>query len=121
MLFGPDTLAEVPITGDGAPGVRLSGIVDRLIVGEGVVTAVDYKTNRLVPKRPEDVPDGLLRQMGAYAHLLDLVYPGHEIRTALLWTGTAELMVLPQDLVSRAFADAMAGLTDPGAAPTFPV
>ena len=35
-----------------------------LIVGDGRVLAVDFKTNAEVPVRPEDVPEGLLRQMG---------------------------------------------------------
>ena len=109
-LFAPGTLAEVGITGD-AGGRRLSGVIDRLIVGDGFVMAVDYKTNRLVPSRPEEVPEGLLRQMGAYAHLLALVYPGREVRTALLWTATGALMVLPQNIVADAFTTAMAGLT----------
>jgi hypothetical protein len=29
---------------------------------------------------PEDVPEGLLRQMGAYAEMLGAIYPGREDR-----------------------------------------
>jgi ATP-dependent helicase/nuclease subunit A len=47
-----------------------------------------------------------LRQMGAYAHALALVYPGRRIETALLWTRTATLMRLPHALVSAALARA---------------
>ena len=48
----------------------------------------------------------LLRQMGAYAHALALLYPDRRIDTALLWTRTATLMPLPHALVSAALARA---------------
>jgi ATP-dependent helicase/nuclease subunit A len=68
------------------------------------VLAVDFKTNTDVPDRPGDVPEGLLRQMGAYAEMLGAIYPGREIATAILWSRTAMLMELPQDLVMAALA-----------------
>jgi ATP-dependent helicase/nuclease subunit A len=40
-----------------------------------------------------------LRQLGAYAAALALIYPNHKVEVAVLWTQTAELMVLPHDLV----------------------
>jgi ATP-dependent helicase/nuclease subunit A len=75
-------------------GVSVLGAIDRLIVEETHVLAVDFKTNADVPDRPEDVPEGLLRQMGAYAEMLrrDLSRPG--IATAILWSRTAMLMEL---------------------------
>ncbi|MDE3121313.1 MAG: hypothetical protein KGK00_06010, partial [Paracoccaceae bacterium] len=63
-------------------------------------------TNAVVPNRPEDVPDGILRQMRAYAAALAQVYPDRAIETAILWTRTASLMTLPQHLVSAALAAA---------------
>ena len=104
-LFAGDALAEVPIT---APlgAQRLHGVIDRLILGPDHVLAVDFKTNAEVPERAEDTPEALLRQMGAYAHALGLIYPEREIRTALLWTRTATLMPLPHALVSAALARA---------------
>jgi ATP-dependent helicase/nuclease subunit A len=55
-----------------------------------------------VPDGPADVPEGLLRQMGAYAEMLRAIYPGREIATAILWSRTAVLMELPDDLVTEA-------------------
>ena len=101
VLFGPDALAEIDVTAPWAGG-RLLGTVDRLVVGPDRVLAVDYKSNRIVPGAPEDVPAGLLRQMGAYAHALAQVFPGRRIETALLWTRTARLMPLPAALTARA-------------------
>ncbi|CUI01367.1 double-strand break repair helicase AddA [Leisingera aquaemixtae] len=100
-VFHPDTLAEVPVTAD-LNGARLHGVIDRLIVTPETVLAVDFKSNATVPATPEQCPEGLLRQMGAYAHALALIYPGRTIETALLWTRTATLMPLPHDLVTAA-------------------
>lgn len=68
------------------------------------VLAVDFKTNRIVPSTPEDTPEGLLRQMGAYAAALAQIYPQHRIDTAILWTQTAELMILSPALVQAALS-----------------
>ncbi len=100
-LFGPDALAEVEIAAD-LDGRRLVGTIDRLIVEPDRVLAVDYKSNTVNPDRPEDVPDGLLRQMGAYAHGLAQIWPDRRIETALLWTRGPRLMILPADLVMAA-------------------
>ncbi|MEM9496908.1 MAG: double-strand break repair helicase AddA [Pseudomonadota bacterium] len=102
-LFHPDALAEVSITANVEPlgGARIHGTIDRLIVDADSILAVDFKTNAIVPDSPEDCPDALVRQMGAYAHALAEIYPEHTIETALLWTRTATLMPLPQALVTR--------------------
>jgi ATP-dependent helicase/nuclease subunit A len=73
---------------------RLTGSIDRLIVADDGVTAIDYKTNRLVPDDPTQVPEGILRQMGAYHAMLEQVYPGRDIRLAILWLTTGALMGL---------------------------
>ncbi len=98
------SLAEVPISADldALQGQRIHGVIDLLRVEEKRVLAVDFKTNAIIPSRAEDCPEGLLRQMGAYAHALQALYPDHDVQTALLWTATAELMVLPHDLVTEA-------------------
>ncbi|WP_037314772.1 double-strand break repair helicase AddA [Ruegeria halocynthiae] len=102
-VFADYALAEVPVTAD-LNGQRMHGVIDRLIVTETEVQVIDFKTNITVPDNPETCPEGLLRQMGAYAHALAQIYPGHEIRTAILWTRAAHLMWLPHDLVTGALA-----------------
>jgi ATP-dependent helicase/nuclease subunit A len=102
-VFGPDTLAEVPLHGESRIlGGPVLGAIDRLIVEDARVLAVDFKTNALVPDRPEDVPEGLLRQMGAYAEMLRAIYPDRAVATAILWSRTATLMELPEALVADA-------------------
>ncbi|SFB04577.1 DNA helicase/exodeoxyribonuclease V, subunit A [Poseidonocella pacifica] len=104
-VFAPETLAEVPVSVM-IGGVRIHGVIDRLIVEETRVLAIDFKTNRVVPRRPEECPEGLLRQMGAYAGALGQIYPDRRVETAILWTETHELMTLPHDLVTAAFTRA---------------
>ncbi len=105
FLFAGDALAEVDITADIA-GQRLLGTIDRLIVGPDRVLAVDYKSNATLPAGPEQVPEGILRQMGAYAAALAQIYPDRQIETAILWTRAAKLMTLPHGLVASALARA---------------
>ncbi|TMM52588.1 double-strand break repair helicase AddA [Sulfitobacter sabulilitoris] len=100
-LFAPGTMAEVPISAAWGES-RLHGIVDRLIVTDTRVLAVDFKTNRTVPGSAAQCPEGLLRQMGAYAHALAQIYPGKRIETSILWTRDATLMPLSHDLVNAA-------------------
>ena len=74
-------------------------------LSEDRVLAVDFKTNATVPEAPQDTPLGILRQMGAYSEALALIYPNRKIETAILWTKTASLMTLPQDIVMKAYQD----------------
>ncbi|WP_193140154.1 double-strand break repair helicase AddA [Meridianimarinicoccus sp. MJW13] len=107
-LFALHHLAEVPLTAALPGGPPLYGLVDRLIVAEDHVLAIDFKSNPQVPDTPQAVPEGLLRQMGAYAHALQQIYPGREIRTAILWTRGARLMPLPDTLVRDALRQGLA-------------
>ena len=104
-LFAPGTLAEVPVTAQ-IGGRRLYGAIDRVVVSPTHVLAVDYKSNRTIPANAAAVPEGLLRQMGAYAHALSQIYPGHQIDTAILWTAAPQLMPLDRDIVRDALTRA---------------
>ena len=108
-LFGGDAFAEIEVTADLPRLGRVAGTIDRLILTDDTVTAVDYKSNRIVPDMPDEVPEGLLRQMGAYDAILRAIWPGRTVATAILWTATGTLMPLPADLV----ADALARVTPP--------
>ncbi len=108
-LFAPDALVEVPLSAalPDLGGRRIHGAIDRLLLSPGHVRAVDFKTNRLVPDRPEDVPEGLLRQIGAYVAALSLIYADRRVDGAILWTRTRRLMPLPHDLVIAALRRTM--------------
>jgi ATP-dependent helicase/nuclease subunit A len=100
-IFGPHALAEAAIS---APvgAARFHGTIDRLLIEGEKVTAVDFKTNRLVPETPDAVPEGILRQMGAYQAMLENVFPDKTVGVSVLWTATARLMPLPRTAVMAA-------------------
>lgn len=104
-IFAPGTLAEVPVAGM-LEQAAAEGVIDRLIVGPDRVLAVDFKSNRLVPASPAEVPEAILRQMGAYRALLQPAWPGRRIETAVLWTETGALMILPDEIVRAALTRA---------------
>ena len=117
FLFTHGSLAEVSLSAPLAEfgGRILSGIVDRLVIEDDSVLVVDFKTNASVPKNPRDTPNGLLRQMGAYCAVLSAIYPHKSVKTAILWTATAVLMELPQDIVMQALQDTSLDLSNPAA------
>jgi ATP-dependent helicase/nuclease subunit A len=109
-LFASSSRAEVAIMGslDVRGKVRsISGKIDRLAVGPGRVSIVDYKTNRPAPASLAEVPPAYVIQLALYRALLKPLYPGREIAAALLFTETPRLIELPP----AAMDDALARLT----------
>ncbi len=109
-LFGPDSLAEVPLVGriaragESGPAFDIAGQIDRLVALDNAVLIVDYKTNRPPPVRPEDVAPGYLAQLAAYRAAIREIFPGKTIRAALLWTDGPHLMEIPRALLDAADA-----------------
>ncbi|HEU0044863.1 double-strand break repair helicase AddA [Sphingomonas sp.] len=100
-LFGPESLAEAPITAVVEEGLVVSGTVDRLLVTAARVRVVDFKTSRRAPATLADVPSYHLRQMSAYAHALRVIFPGRLVEAGLLYTATPVLFELPDELLAR--------------------
>jgi ATP-dependent helicase/nuclease subunit A len=105
-LFAENSRAEVPIVGVLASGERVSGQADRLAVTESVVLIADYKSDRAVPQRIEDIPAGYIRQLALYRAVLGKLYPNHQVRAALVWTTGPALSELP----AAALDDALSSL-----------
>jgi ATP-dependent helicase/nuclease subunit A len=104
-LFGPDGRAEVAIAAeiagpDGA-AVLLSGQIDRLIVREGDVLIVDYKTGAHIPASPELAPPAYIAQLAAYRTTLRRLFPGKAVRAALLWVDGPQMMEIPASLLEK--------------------
>ncbi len=97
-LFGPDSRAEVPLTGL-VGGAVVGGLVDRLAVLPDRVLMADFKTNRRPPGQHEDTPVLYLRQMAAYRAVLRSVFPGRDVVCALVWTQAAQVVILPDALL----------------------
>ncbi|WP_456388508.1 double-strand break repair helicase AddA [Profundibacter sp.] len=104
FVFDKAAIAEVPVTANlqELDGRRIHGVIDRLIIFPDRILAIDFKSNAAVPATASAVPDGLLRQLGAYYAALEQVYPDLKIETAILWTRTATLMPLEHEAVTAA-------------------
>ena len=96
--FGPDSRAEVPLSGV-LFGRVVGGLVDRLAVLPDRVVAVDFKTNRLAPAQAEDTPVMYLRQMAAYRAVLRGIFPGRMVQCALVWTRACRVTILADELL----------------------
>jgi ATP-dependent helicase/nuclease subunit A len=108
-VFGPDSRAEVPLTGVIGDAI-VGGLVDRLVVEPDRVLVVDFKTNRRTPARVEDTPVMYLRQMASYRAVLRAIFPDRAVRCALVWTREAKVAILPDELLeSHASGHARAG------------
>ena len=67
-----------------------------------MVGLVSKRAGATVPDGPEDTPEGILRQMAAYADLLGQIYTDRPVEVAILWTANATLMPLPPDILRKA-------------------
>jgi ATP-dependent helicase/nuclease subunit A len=94
---GPEALAEVELTAilPELGGRRMHGIIDRLVITADRILLLDYKSNRTVPRDASAVPEGILRQMGAYVAALNQIYPDRPVEAAVFWTASGDLMPLP--------------------------
>jgi ATP-dependent helicase/nuclease subunit A len=98
-LFGPDSHAEVPLVGL-IGGHAVSAQIDRLVVTDDCVLIVDYKTLRAPPRIEQEVAPLYLRQLAIYRTALAGIYPGREIRCALLWTEGPRLMPISSETLA---------------------
>ncbi len=100
-LFGGDGLAEAPILA--VVGDRtLTGQIDRLLVHDDVVIALDFKTGRVPPADETSVPTPYLDQMAHYREALAAAFPGRTVRCGLLFTDGPKLIWLsPEALETR--------------------
>jgi ATP-dependent helicase/nuclease subunit A len=100
-IFGPGSQAEVPLVGLVESHV-LSGQIDRLVIEGNHVLVVDFKTLRTPPATEAEVSPIYLRQLALYRTALARIYPGREIRCALLWTDGPRLMpISPERLAGH--------------------
>ena len=93
-LFAPDALAEAPIAAVVGDRV-IAGQIDRLLVEEREVIALDYKSGR-APAEDEAVPEAYRAQMESYRAALAAVFPGRTITCGLLFIDAPRLIWLPQ-------------------------
>jgi len=104
-IFAPGSRAEAPVAGmidfGGVP-FPVTGQIDRLCIADDAVMIVDYKTNRPPPASLPEVAPAYVAQMAAYRAVLARIYPGRQVRCALLWTDGPTLMELPAEMLDNA-------------------
>ncbi|MEN9933155.1 MAG: hypothetical protein RIS17_1728, partial [Pseudomonadota bacterium] len=99
-VFAPDALTEAPVAAVVGEAV-IAGSIDRLLVSETDVLAVDFKTGSRVPPDLAAVPPAHLAQMGAYAAALARVFPGRQVRAGLLYTAGPRLIEVPAAVLAQ--------------------
>ncbi|HFA59482.1 MAG TPA: hypothetical protein ENJ83_02200 [Rhodospirillales bacterium] len=94
-LFAPGARAEQAVAGslDGEP---LVGVVDRFAVTDRTIHLADFKSHP-EPPPPERLPAAYREQMRAYGRLLAALYPGRELRAAIVWTALPRVDLLHFD------------------------
>jgi len=90
-LFGESSLGEAPLAATLPDGRVIAGTVDRLLIEDSLISVIDFKTGR-VPANDTDIPKSHLAQMEAYAEALHVIFPGREVRAALLYTSAPKLV-----------------------------
>jgi ATP-dependent helicase/nuclease subunit A len=113
-IFATGSRAEVPIVGRidraGAEPAAVSGQVDRLSIA---VLIADYKSDRVVPARFEDVPEPYVAQLALYRAVLARLYPEKAVRAALLFTAGPRFVDVPEPAMDAALAQVLAQTHSP--------
>ncbi len=117
-VFAAGALTEAPVAAVVGEAV-ITGSIDRLLVSETEVLAVDFKTGSRVPAELGMVPPSHLAQMGAYAAVLGRVFPKRTVRAGLLYTAGPRLIEVPADVLGA--WQPSAALQPDGPAPMYPV
>jgi ATP-dependent helicase/nuclease subunit A len=98
QIFAPGSRAEVPIVGrisrGGADPILVAGQVDRLTVTGDAVLIADYKTDRSVPLKLDEV-EPYVAQLALYRAVLGRIYPDRAVRAALVFTNGPRLIAVP--------------------------
>ncbi|MEM1265350.1 MAG: double-strand break repair helicase AddA [Pseudomonadota bacterium] len=97
--------SEVPVAGRvAALGDRpIRGRIDRVLVGSDI-WAIDFKSSRAVPDRPEEISGAILAQMALYRAALAEIWTDRTVRTGIVWTAQTRFMEVPHALVTAAWA-----------------
>ena len=107
-VFSAHARAEVSVMGTltlEGKDHAISGRIDRLAVTDARVTILDYKTNRVPPDGPQEVPLAYRAQLAIYREILKPLYPSRIFDCVLVYTENASVIPLPDELLSRSLAE----------------
>jgi ATP-dependent helicase/nuclease subunit A len=99
-VWGNHTQTEVELSGMLKDGREISGRIDAISIDDHTISVLDYKSDRHVPDHLSSAHP-YVSQMAIYVELLQMAYPNHVIRAALLWTQTAKLVWISEDFLTR--------------------
>jgi len=105
-MFGPGSMAEVPVQGpvSALGGRHILGTIDRLIVEDGIVHIVDFKSGR--PADP--VPAPYRRQLALYRAALGDIFSGADIVAHLVWIDANRAVQVETAALDEALAGMLA-------------
>ncbi|MDX3928448.1 MAG: double-strand break repair helicase AddA [Shinella sp.] len=107
-VFSEEARAEVSIMGTlrlGRTDYAVSGRVDRMIVSQDAVEIVDFKTNRTPPTLAGEIPFDHRAQLAIYRAILQPLYPGKDIRSALIYTEAPATFWLDRSMLEASLAE----------------
>jgi ATP-dependent helicase/nuclease subunit A len=116
-LFGPDSQAEVAISGTIPLGPAqkswpVMGQIDRLAIKDTAVLVCDYKTSLTPPTTLSAIPATSLAQLALYQALLRTLYPDKPVKAFVLYTSGATLFELP-DAITDSALESLGTVTQP--------
>ena len=76
-----------------------------MLINDRKVEIVDFKTDRRPPKIDKEVNPKYIMQIGAYAGIIQGIFPEHTVFSYLLWTKNKTLMSISKDLQKEFFVD----------------
>ena len=101
-VFTPEGVSEVPVILASPDGGQERRRIDRLVFTDHDLLLIDYKTDRIWPRAPDDANPAYLEQLARYRDAMRQIYGSIPMRLALLWTEAPLLMVIPDDVLDRA-------------------
>ncbi|MDR2794653.1 MAG: UvrD-helicase domain-containing protein [Holosporaceae bacterium] len=89
FIFNKSSLTEVPFFHDGQ-----EGRIDKIAFPEpNEIWIIDFKTGSL----KKEIPTNYRKQLLFYKNAVGTMYPNKNIKTAILWTSTAKLAIVPDE------------------------
>ena len=73
--------------------------LDRVVVNNGVVKILDFKTSAIFPTDVALTPTSILDQLASYAKVMQQIYPEYQIECYLLWTAGPVLHYVPETML----------------------
>lgn len=105
-IFGQQARAEVPVSGMVGHHV-VSGVIDRIVIGQDSITIVDFKTGQ-APSTETEIAASYISQLALYAHVLSQIWEGRTIRAGLIFTENASIYWLDDALMRASISQLIA-------------